>query len=305
MSKSLALCLMLLAGLSLAACDQLSRPLTKQPPTATPIPDVVFVGAGDIAQCDSKDLQKNPVYATAQMVARIPGTVFTAGDNAYPSGSATQFQNCYQPTWGQFKDRTLSSPGNHDYQDTPGDAYYSFFGNNAGEAGQGYYSVDLGVWHIIMLNSNIPAGAGSPQEKWLRSDLAGNRKTCTLAIWHHPLYSSGEHGNNGKFKDLWQALYEHHATVVVNGHDHDYERFAPQDPNGKADPVRGIREFVVGTGGADLRNFNQIRDNSEVRDSQTFGVIRFTLRPTSYDWQFIPAAGGTFTDQGTAACSVG
>ncbi len=296
---------MLLAALVLAACGKLPQPLAAPTLAPTPFPDIVFVGAGDIAQCDSKDLQKNPVYATAQLVAGIPGTVFTAGDNAYPSGSTSQFQNCYNPTWGQFKDRTLASPGNHDFEKTPGDAYYSYFGNNAGEAGQGYYSLDLGAWHIVMLNSNIAVDAGSPQEKWLRSDLAANKKTCTLAIWHHPLYSSGVHGNDAKYKDLWQALYEYHASLVVNGHDHDYERFAPQDPNGKADAVRGIREFVVGTGGADLRDFRKIRENSEARDSQTYGVIKLKLRPTSYDWQFIPAFGGTFTDQGSATCNVG
>ncbi len=303
MSKRFFLFLMLLAALLLAACGKLPQPFAA--PTLTPIPDVVFVGAGDIAQCDSKDMQKNPVYATAQVVVGIPGTVFTAGDNVYSSGSASEFQNCYDPTWGQFKSRTLASPGNHDYQTTPGDAYYAYFGNSAGEAGQGYYSLDLGAWHIVVLNSNIPADAGSPQDKWLRSDLAANKKTCTLAIWHHPLFSSGEHGNDARFKDLWQVLYQDHATLVINGHDHDYERFAPQDPNGNADAVHGIREFVVGTGGAELRYFKDIRANSEVRNSQTYGVIEFTLHPTSYDWQFIPAAGGTFTDQGKATCNVG
>jgi acid phosphatase type 7 len=257
----------------------------------------VLVGAGDIASCGW-----SPDSATAALLDAIPGTVFTAGDNAYPNGTAGQFAECYQPTWGRHKDRTRPAPGNHDYRTDDGGPYYRYFGANAGPAGRGYYSYELAGWHIISLNSNVNMALGSAQERWLRADLAAHPARCTLAYWHHPRFSSGEHGNSTKPEPLWQALYDAGADVVISGHDHTYERFAPQTPAGRPDPARGIRAFVVGTGGASFYDFPTRARNSEVRHNKTHGVIKFTLRPDGYDWEFVPAAGGTFTDSGTGTC---
>ncbi len=275
-------------------------------PTPTPSPTppaasgVVLVGAGDIASCGL-----TTDTATAKVVAGIPGTVFTAGDNAYENGSAANFRDCYQPTWGAFRDRTNPSPGNHDYVTSGAAGYFSYFGARAGPAGTGWYAYDLGAWRIYALNSNcavVGCDAGSEQEQWLRADLATSPRTCVLAYWHHPRFSSGQHGNDSEVAPLWDALYAAGAEVIVNGHDHDYERFAPQTPSGAADSATGIREFVVGTGGASLRSFATIRANSQVRNSATHGVIKLTLGSSGYAWQFIPAAGGTFTDSGSGTC---
>jgi len=261
-----------------------------------------LVGAGDISACiDSND------EATAQLLDGISGAVFTLGDNAYDSGTAAEFANCYDPTWGRHKARTRPSAGNHDYYTSGASGYFNYFGAAAGDPSQGYYGYDLGTWHIVVINSNCSkaggCGAGSPQEQWLRADLAAHPTTCTLAYWHYPLFSSGYHGSLPGTLAIWQALYDYNADVVLNGHDHDYERFAPQDPNGAADPARGIREFVVGTGGRYLRSLSGTPiANSQVRDHKTFGVLKLTLPPTSYTWQFVPVAGSSFTDSGSAAC---
>ncbi|HEX9837786.1 MAG TPA: metallophosphoesterase, partial [Anaerolineales bacterium] len=223
--------------------------------------DPVFVGAGDIANCNRSEDE-----ATAKLLDNITGTVFTVGDNAYPDGTLTQFNNCYAPTWGRHKSRTKPSPGNHDYHVSGAAGYFDYFGAAAGDRSKGYYSYNLGAWHIISLNSEISQSAGSAQEQWLRADLAANPKTCTLAYWHKPRFSSGQHGNIAGSQALWQALYDHGADVVLNGHDHTYERFAPQNPNGQADS-KGIREFVVGTGGAGLYSFTSNQPNSQVRNN--------------------------------------
>jgi Bacterial Ig-like domain (group 1)/Calcineurin-like phosphoesterase len=258
--------------------------------------DPVFVGAGDIASCGH-----NRDESTAQLLDAIPGTVFTLGDNAYPDGTLTQFNDCYGPTWGRHKNRTKPAPGNHDYHVAGAGGYFDYFGAAAGDRSKGYYSYNLGDWHIISLNSEITQSAGSAQEQWLRADLAANPKVCTLAYWHKPRFSSGRHGNNAGSQALWQALYEYGADVVLNGHDHSYERFAPQNPSGQAD-AKGIREFVVGTGGAGLYPFPAIQPNSQVRNNTTYGVLKLTLHSTSYDWQFIPIAGQNFTDSGSGNC---
>ena len=266
--------------------------------------DEVLVGAGDITNCG-----RTQDESTAQILDTIPGTVVTMGDNAYPDCTLDQFNNCYGPTWGRHKDRTRPSPGNHDYHVSGAAGYFTYFGAAASPLDanctsncKGYYSYDLGAWHIIALNSEIAMSAGSPQEQWLRGDLAANLKTCTLAYWHKPLFSSGQHGNNSGSQALWQALYDHGADIVLNGHDHTYERFAPQSPTGQAQPTRGIREFVVGTGGASLYSFSNIQPNSEVRNNTTWGVLKLTLHLESYDWGFVPIAGQTFTDVGSGSC---
>jgi hypothetical protein len=275
-------------------------------PERSPSPPVV-VAAGDIADCRGGGDE-----ATARLVGGIGGsTVLALGDEAYPDGSAEDFQECYDPTWGRFEDRTKPVPGNHEY-DTPGAAgYFHYFGGAAGDPAKGYYSYDLGKWHVVALNSNckeeegVGCWASSQQARWLKADLAANKdKRCTLAYMHHPRFSSGEkHGNTHYVKPLWEALYEGGAEVVLSGHEHNYERFAPQDPGGRADPERGIREFVVGTGGG--KGHYPIGDpvaNSEVHNDETYGVLKLSLRPKSYEWWFVPEEGGTFTDSGSARC---
>jgi calcineurin-like phosphoesterase family protein len=259
---------------------------------------VVLAGAGDIANCELG----TGAAATARVLDRIPGTVFTAGDNAYPSGTAKQYQECYEPTWGRHKTRTRPAPGNHDYLTNKAAPYFDYFGERAGPDRRGYYSYTLGAWHIVSLNSAIPADGRSPQIQWLRRDLADNPTACTLAYWHIPVFSSGAHGSDAYMDEAWRVLYEFGGDVVINGHDHDYERFAPQDPKGKADPVRGIREFVVGTGGGGVYKFKSVQRNSEVRNYKAYGVIKLTLGATDYAWEFVQGAGDPFRDSGVGQC---
>ena len=262
------------------------------PPSSTH----VLVGAGDIANGGSG------AEATALLLDNIPGTVFTAGDNAYPDGTDANYSQHYDPTWGRHKARTRPCPGNHDYHTSGAAGYYRYFGANAGPAGQGYYSYDLGDWHVISLNSNIDMRAGSPQEQWLRSDLATSTKDCTIAYWHHPRFSSGTHGSSTAPQPLWQALYEAGAEVVVVGHDHNYQRFAPQTATGQADPARGIRQFVAGMGGAGHYVFSRPIANTEAYNVDSYGVLKLTLGPGTYSWEFVPVAGKTYTDSGSGTC---
>jgi acid phosphatase type 7 len=272
----------------------------KQPPGPPPSGNVI-VAAGDIADCSSDGDE-----ATARRVVGMEGTVLTLGDNAYEDGTAQDFSECYEPTWGQFKERTRPAPGNHDYETEGALAYFDYFGEAAGQPGKGYYSYDLGQWHIVALNSNcedVGCAASSPQLRWLQADLAKHAKSCTLAYFHYPLFSSGEYRPGiREVKPLWEALYAAEADVVLNGHDHNYQRFAPQDPNGNADPQRGIREFVVGTGGRSHYTILGPIANSEVYNDETYGVLKLTLRPESYEWRFLPVESETFTDSGSAGC---
>ncbi len=268
--------------------------------TSTPTmsaPDPVVLAAGDIGVCDTRQDE-----ATAKILLNTPGTVLTLGDDAYPSGSPANFANCYAPSWGQVKGRTYPSPGNHEYGTKGAAGYFGYFGAAAGPVGKGYYSFDLGNWHLIALNSEIAVNAGSPQEQWLRADLAAHPNTCTLAYWHQPRFSSGPHGSNNKYQALWQELYAAGADIVLNGHDHDYERFAPQTPDGKLDAAHGIREFVVGTGGASLYPSVLVAGNSEVRNNKTWGVLKLTLHANSYDWKFLSTDGKDSVDAGSNAC---
>jgi len=229
--------------------------------------------------------------------------VFTAGDNAYDSGTLTEYNNYYNPNWGRHKARTKPSPGNHEYNTSGATGYFDYFGSLAGPYGRGYYSYDLGSWHVVSLDSEISMAVGSAQEQWLRTDLAASTKPCTLAYWHKPLFTSGSnHAPETATRPLFQALYDYNAEVVVNGHNHQYERFAPQNPTGGADSTRGIREFVAGMGGASHYSFGTIQPNSQARNSDTYGVLKFTLHNNSYDWQFVPEAGKTYTDSGTTTC---
>jgi hypothetical protein len=260
--------------------------------------DPVLVGAGDIASCESQGDE-----ATAKLLDNIRGTVFAVGDTAYPDGTAAQFADCYGPSWGVHKDRTRPAVGNHEYNTPDATGYFNYFGARAGDPARGYYSYDRGTWHVVVLNSNcweVPCAAGSAQERWLEDDLAANRSRCTLAYFHHPRFSSS--GNNLSVAPFWNELYEAGAEVVLNGHTHNYERFAPQRPDGTRDGERGIREFVVGTGGVSLNTFGTVKPNSQVRNSNTYGVLKLRLHPGSYDWKFVPVAGKTFTDSGTKRC---
>ena len=261
----------------------------------------ILVGAGDIADCSRTTHQ-----ATAKLLDDIDGVVFTIGDNAYPAGTDAEFERCYDPTWGRHKPRTYPTPGNHEYDTANASGYFNYFGAAAGEPSEGYNSYGLGEWHVIALNSMCDEVGGceadSPMLRWLRTVLANNAKTCTVAYFHHPLFSSGQNVNEDQMKPIWQALYAANVDVVVNSHAHNYERFAPQDPNGVADSVRGIRQFVVGTGGAALSPLEGTKPNSEVQNDDTHGVLKLTLHSTSYDWEFVPIAGKTFTDYGSDSC---
>ncbi len=260
----------------------------------------VLVGAGDVGWCGSKG-----TVATAKAVAGIAGTVIVPGDVAYPNGSASDFARCYAPTWGRFRSRTRPAPGNHEYYTKGAAPYFAYFGSRAGTRGRGWYSYEAGTWHVVVLNSNCDfvggCGRGSAQERWLKADLAAHPALCTVAYFHHPLFSSGPHGSDSQVKPLWQDLYAAGAEIVINGHDHDYDRFAPQTPSGVLDRAHGIREFVVGTGGGPLYPFVRRPANSETR-GLSYGVLRLTLKPGAYGWTFIPVAGGTYRDAGTGTC---
>jgi hypothetical protein len=255
------------------------------------------VGAGDIGRCNRLEPE-----LTARILDTIPGTVFTTGDNAYPDGTVQNFADCYDPNWGRHKARTRPTPGNHDYHTPGAAAYFEYFGANAGDPGKGYYSYDIGTWHVIALNSEADMDAGSPQEQWLRADLAASASACTVAYWHHPRFSSGRHGSDDDSRHLWDALYESHAEIVLNGHDHLYERFDPQTPEGVADPEHGIRQFTVGMGGASLYDFSDPLPNSVARNNSVHGVLKLTLYEDGYQWEFVQVEGVEYVDRGTGAC---
>lgn len=289
-----------LAGTSLA-CGGPSPSSPTPPPKidsvpAAPAAPATLVGAGDIGLCGSQ-----AIAATSQLVDNIGGIVFTTGDNAYPNGSAANFRDCYAPYWGRHRDRTRPTPGNHDYDDGAGTAYYNYFGENAGPFGLGYYSYTAGPWHVIALNSEIPVGPGSAQLQWLRSELGFTRSKCTMVYWHKPLFSSGPNGAYRDMREIWRVLYEFDADLVVNGHDHLYERFALQDPDGRADSVRGIRQITIGTGGGALYPSITSAVNTEAIAS-VYGVLKLTLSEGGYQWQFVPVPGTSFSDAGSGTC---
>jgi acid phosphatase type 7 len=261
--------------------------------------DPILIGAGDIAKCDSPGDE-----ATAALIApKLKNplvTVFTLGDNVYEYGTTEEWRRCYGPSWGKFRDRTRPSIGNHDAYSNNGAGYYQYFGAVAGPAGLGYYSYDVGRWHIVVVNSNQPPQPGDAQYTWLEADLRRQTSLCQLVMWHHPRFSSGIHGNDQRFRRLWRLLMQYKVDVVANAHDHHYERFAPQDEFAYANP-RGPRAFVVGTGGAWLYSQKTTRPNSEARIFGVWGVMQFTLHPTAYSWEFLPVSGGV-SDSGTAAC---
>lgn len=264
---------------------------------------VTLVGAGDIASCS----QSNDT-ATARLLGRISGTIFTLGDNVYPYGTAQKYRDCYKPTWGRYKNRTRPAVGNHDYdRTTRAEPYFAYFGARAGTSGRGYYSYDRGRWHIVVLNSNCGQVGGcesdSPQGRWLRNDLAKNPSRCTLAYFHHPLQATGLNTPSPQVRPFWSMLHARGADVILSGHAHRYERHAPMTPGGVRS-AKGIRQFVVGTGGADGGDevYRSQAPNLQRVKVGTPGVLRLNLRVDSYAWKFVPIAGENFTDSGTTDC---
>jgi hypothetical protein len=265
--------------------------------------------AGDIAGGTATSQE----HATADLVASRAGLVMTAGDNAYPQGSPEDFETRYEPTWGRFRQRTRPTPGNHDYE-TPGAAgYFDYFGTRAGPRrpdgrGRGYYAFRHGAWLVLALDSEAclrrsGCRRDSAQHRWLRRKLAGSGARCALAVWHRPPYSSGHHGNEPAVRPLHRLLYRHGVEILVTGHDHDYERLAPARPDGTPDARFGIRQFVVGTGGADLRPAGpRAAAHSRAFQSTVHGILRLTLRSGGYDWAFLPTAGAAFEDRGSGRC---
>jgi hypothetical protein len=276
-------------------------------PSSPAAQTVTLVGAGDIVGCENLA----GAAATAKLIKQIPGTVFAAGDVVYERGTKEEFHDCYEPTWGQFKDRTRPALGNHEYITANAAPYFEYWGDKAGPPGKGYYSYDIGAWHIVVLNTNCKAPGvggcekGSAQEVWLKADLAPHTNSCILAYGHHALFSSGlfkSHAVHTEVKPLWDDLYAVHADLVLAGHEHSYERFAPQNTDGQADPKNGIRLITAGTGGRSHDPLGFAAPNSEVRNWNTYGVLKLVLAPTSYTWEFIPEEGHTFTDSGSGVC---
>jgi hypothetical protein len=270
-------------------------PMPSPEPGPVPLPPLaggaeIFVGAGDIATCDPNS------EGTARLLDGIGGTVFTLGDQAYPRGAEQEYRDCYDPTWGRHRGRTRPTPGNHEYESRNAGPYFDYFGAAAGPYGLGYYSYELGSWLILSLNSNVNIPA---QQTWMKELLGRSRNRCTLAYWHHPLFSSGSSAKIPAIRSWWNVLHAANADVILSAHDHLYERFAPQDDGGTPDPARGLRQFVVGTGGAVLHPPVNVAANSEVRIA-AYGVLKLTLLPDSYEWEFIPVSGQG--DRGMARC---
>lgn len=279
--------------------------LAAAPALAAP-PAVTVYAAGDIANCGSQPPQFSGAYQTAALIgAALQGDasarVLALGDLTYPRGRLAEFNGCYQATWGRFKERTYPTPGNHEYATAKAAGYFTYFG---AQAGRGHYAVTLGGWRVISLDSNLDAAGNAIQLAWLQGELADHPATCTLAYWHHPMYSSGLKGVDPRMRPAWKLLMAAGAELVLSGHDHLYERFALQDGQGQADPVRGIRQFVVGTGGAFPTPLLLPLPNSEARDSNHMGVLKLVLRPGAYDWEFLPVGADPLfrPDRGSAAC---
>jgi acid phosphatase type 7 len=268
--------------------------------------NAVLLAAGDIAECDHQGDE-----ATARILADYPhATIATLGDNAYQEGTLKEFEDCYATTWGKFKDRTMPATGNHDESTKNAQGYWDYFGSSGGPYDKYYYSYDLGSWHVVVLNSDCWRVDGcaidDPQAAWLRHDLEQHPTLCTLAYWHRPPFSSGRYGapnETARVRPLWRVLNEQGADVLLTGHEHSYERFAPMDAEGKPDDAKGVRLFVVGTGGGNLRRFeNPPLPTTQTRQDDTWGVLKLDLEPTGYHWNFLPVAGSSFSDSGAGSC---
>ena len=299
--------LALLAALTLSLAMRPAHAADEGPWPAIPGKGVSVFAAGDIGECWKKHVRLSGPDITAAIIERglaadPAAQVLTIGDNTYPVGLPAEFTDCYEPTWGKFKAVTHPSSGNHEYYTPRANGYYLYFGKAAGPAPGFYYSFDIGKWHLLSLNSNLKGAAFQEELAWVKKDLEQSKAACTLAYWHHPRFSSGGHGNNSEMGPLWDLLHAAHADVVLNGHDHDYERFAPQDPDAKRDDKNGIREFVVGTGGAHLTPIFFRKTNSEIVDNDTHGVLKLVLKDAGYEWEFLAEPGRTLKDRGSAFC---
>jgi len=306
-----AACVLIVALVLTAVVDEAS---VRTPTPHSPVTGARIAAAGDIA-CDPGSPRFGNGLGTGfdcrqratsdLLVGGGYEAVLALGDIQYEVGAGAAFEASYDASWGRVKPVTRPVPGNHEYRTAGAAGYFEYFGAAAGDPTKGYYSYELGNWHVVALNSNCAAvggcDAGSAQERWLRADLAAHPSRCTLAYWHHPRYSSGRHGSDSSYVAFWQALVDADADLVLVGHDHDYERFAPQDAGGRRDLERGIREFVVGTGGKNLRPFTRVSPNSEARDATSLGLLELTLGANAYEWRF-RAAVGSFTDSGSASC---
>jgi hypothetical protein len=297
------LCVLSLTGLNTVAVAQSKKVQTNAQPIIT------LYSAGDIADCRKTPAEQTMAAQTAKLIntdlARNKNAyVITLGDNTYPIGKPEEFNNCYDKTWGKFKAITLPSPGNHDYGVPMANGYYNYFDDLAGPGRRGYYKKTLGNWLLLSLNSNIKGQAMQEQKRWLKGVLAQRQSTCVMAFWHHPVFSSGGHGNVQAMREVWEMLADARVDLVLSSHDHDYERFAPLDKHGRPDN-NGIRSFVVGTGGANLTSMLFVKDGSEIRQNDSHGVLKLQLRSNSYSWEFLsvtkPNQQG-FTDQGDSNC---
>jgi acid phosphatase type 7 len=271
--------------------------VTVERPTAVGGSPTTILATGDIAECD-RDEQE----ATAALLDRVPGPILGLGDYAYDDGTVAEYAECFDPSWGRHKARIRPTRGNHE-----GDGYLPYFADAAAPSGRTYYAFSVGAWQVISLDSELCLEDGdcdgqSEQEQWLREELERDDRPCTLAYFHHPRFSSGRHGSDDTFDGFWKALYEGNADVVLVGHDHHYERFAPMRPDGTRDDARGLRQFIVGTGGANLRSAEDVVAGSEVRQWRSYGFLQMQLLPDSYTWRFLVAAGDQFEDAGVGEC---
>jgi hypothetical protein len=308
--------LLLVLGLgSILGCATIT-PLATTPPGSTGPsasipsgPDPVIAAAGDIACDPSVDsgapARCDQAATAAQVLALKPDAVIALGDQQYETNTAAAYVSVFDKSWGQFKDLIHPTIGNHEYLTHDATGYFGYFGGAAGDPTKGYYSWNLGAWHMIALNSECShvggCRSGSAQETWLQADLAANPTACTLVTWHEPRWSSGEHGNATQMDAIWRDLVDAHVDVVLTGHNHDYERFPALDASGNPNPS-GVQEFVVGTGGKNHYPFKAPAIAGEIRDDTSFGILKMTLHQTGYDWQFLPAPGYRFTDSGSMAC---
>ncbi|MFZ6743311.1 metallophosphoesterase family protein [Undibacterium sp. JH2W] len=304
--SSVLICLITLLTLAAHATDKNKQSARKAPEKKLNVSVSVYA-AGDIAECKKKPAKESMAARTAELIAAgldkdSTARAITLGDNTYPIGSPEEFSRCYEPTWGRFKDKTLPAPGNHEYGMPKALGYYNYFGELAGPDRRGYYATRLGKWLVLSLNSNLDETQMEVQLSWLKEELAANKLKCTLAFWHHPAYSSGGHGNNKNMQDVWKILSAAKADIVLSAHDHNYERFAPLDANGDRDDKNGIRSFIVGTGGAKLTPMFIAKGVTEIRDNSTHGVLKLSLHEKSYEWEFMPVPGQSFSDKGQAAC---
>lgn len=308
---------------AIVACSDCAPPVKlTPPPAASPAPVIalsgasVFIGVGDIASCESRLSVGTAVLVDsvlrADSIAKVDNAVFTLGDNVYTSGTTSQFNDCFTRTWGDPAKRIMKSlhpsPGNHEYYTPAADPYYKYFGPSAGVVGKGYYSYDVGKWHVIVVNSEIVVNpvfgdaARAAQMDWLEKDLKAHKVPCTIAYWHHPRFSSGWHGGDRRLVPIWQLLYENDVDLVLSGHDHDYERFRPMTPAGVSDSAKGITQIVAGTGGEELRGFTSaINVNSAYRIEGRAGVLLLTLGAAEYRSAFLEV-GGRIWDQSGGKC---